>query len=73
MSMPSPASRGILEYVVGFDTTSRNSNLPLLCPARKRDRLFLPYQIIPNMRVYVRHAHVRNVKRGLVGPSALSR
>lgn len=30
MSMTSPASRGILERLVAFDTTSRNSNLPLL-------------------------------------------
>ena len=30
MSMPSPASRFILERLVAFDTTSRNSNLPLL-------------------------------------------
>lgn len=30
MSMPSPASRFILERLVAFDTTSRNPNLPLL-------------------------------------------
>ncbi len=30
MSMTSPTSRAILQRLVAFDTTSRNSNLPLL-------------------------------------------